>query len=272
MKMEKRDILLHDSGDYVNTSSSTKKITSLTYNVWCEDLYFEERMNYIVNIIKNSKPDVVGLVDANEACSDLISKSLGKYYSVFEVFTQNEDKSGCMLLCCKDTIELQKNTQPFYYDYPKGSRVIGADVVLKENLFKFSVLVTRLNDNPDNDHIREAQCGVLQQVTKDIKNYVMLGDFNFYSIDENGLTKLTASKDVWLEMNCPSRIKYTFDGLSNPMIKKKITVRNSRIYYASSQLEPKLLSLVGVDDIESIGEKRVKPSLYYGLEAVFLVS
>lgn len=268
--MEKRD-LSTSGNDEKEFGSDMNQLSVMTYNVWSESHYFEERMLYIINIIKDSEPDVVSLIDVNSKSMSLINKHLAKIYLIFEVFSQNEDKSGCVLLCSKKTLTLQEDTQPFYYDYPKGSRVIGADLTHIQSGFQFSALATRLNDNPDNDHIRDAQCAVLQQVIKDIDHFIVMGDFNIYSHEENAVKRLNNINDTWVTLNCPIKIKYTFNGFNNPMINKDMALRNSRIYYHSKTkvFSPFIMSLVGINNIQDIKEEAVKPSLYYGLESKY---
>lgn len=251
-------------------------LKAISYNVWNNSSYWQERIGAITKLIKTESPDVVCLIDVTEQAFHMISKILDKHYIIFQVFIDEKKQCGIVLLCNRDTVSIPEKSPPYYYDYPTGyGQIIGTELIHKRTGTKFHTLATKLDENPDNDHIRDNQCDVITQVVRKLENYILMGDMNIYHRSEKAEEKLSlvgASSrmiDSWIKIGCPNKVRYTYDGKKNPIIKNKLQVRNARIYYRSRHhlLKVKSISLLGYENIsETI---KVPPSPYYGLETIF---
>jgi endonuclease/exonuclease/phosphatase family metal-dependent hydrolase len=245
-------------------------IKVLTYNIWDRQEYWQERIEHVVRLIKEHGPDVTCLLDVSENCYNYINDQLEKTYIVFQVFLLEGERTGMVLLCKRDTVNLPEGTQPYYYDFNCGiGRVIGVELKLLSNGERLHVLCTKLDDHRDNDHIRSDQFAVVQQVIKKLRNCIVVGDFNIFRDGEEVQHKIMSSKlnDAWTKMGCPNRVKYTFDGKRNHITQDQSQLRASRIYYMGSHLHIKSLGLIGTNYISD--RLKVRPSCHYGLIGTF---
>lgn len=243
-------------------------IKILTYNIWDKQEYWQERIQHVVKLIKDGFPDVACLLEVSENCYHYVAKMLDPFYIVFQVFIEEGNKSGMVLLCRHDTVSLPTGCQPYYYDFKSEGRIIGVELVLKSNSERFHFLCTKLDDHRDNDHIRSDQFSVVQHVIKGIKNCILVGDFNIFGDKEEVESKIMKSKlsDAWIKMGCPNRIKYTFDGKRNGITRDRTQMRASRIYYSGSHLSIRSMGLTGTGCISP--DVQISPSCHYGLTAV----
>lgn len=241
----------------------------MNYNIWDKVEYWEERVQQIVRIIKDNSPDVCCLHEVSQPCYTYIRDALKSFYLVFQAFIDEGDKVGSVLLCKLDTVSLPEGSQPYYYDFPRSNgRVIGVELVIQSNGDRVNMLCTKLDDHPDNDHIRNEQFKVVQQVLKGLRNCILAGDFNIFHDDEDIIRELTSSKltDAWVKLGCPNRVKYTFDGKRNTITKDRSQLRASRVYY-TGHFQPKAFSLVGTSHISA--SLRITPSCHYGVISTF---
>lgn len=253
-------------------TSPIKCLRLLTHNIWNNDSYLQERLGAVIKNIKIKNPDVACLIDVSEQAYHILNNTLDKHYLLFQVFIDEGNKSGTVIFCNRHTIEIPEGSQPYYYDYPQGGRILGCELIHKESMLNFHVLATRLDYNPDNDHIREAQCDVIHNVVRKLDNYVVLGDFNVYHRAEKAEQFLNhIMNDVWIKMHCPSKLRYTYNGKTNPIIKNNEKIRNTRIYYRSKKdkFVPKSMSLSCIGMISDT--VKLPPSPYYCLEAIIQI-
>jgi endonuclease/exonuclease/phosphatase family metal-dependent hydrolase len=248
-------------------------IKVLTYNIWHKEEYWQERIQHVVKLVKDTSPDVCCLLEVSQNCYHYVAKTLDPFYIVFQVFIEEGDTAGMVLLCRREAVELPEGSQPYYYDYSSGEgRVIGVELVLLSNGEHIHVLCTKLDDHRDNDHIRSDQFGMVQHVIKGIKNCILVGDFNVFGDKEEIDSKIMQSKlnDSWIKMGCPNKIKYTFDGKRNHITRDRTQLRASRVYYSGSHLSIRSMGFIGTGHISP--DVPISPSCHYGLTAVFQCS
>ena len=246
----------------------------MTYNVWNNKSYWQERIGSIIRILKDLKPDVACLLDVNEVQYSMLRDALDTIYTIFQGFIDENKKAGTVFFCNKKTVDIID--QPYFYDYNfTNGCVIGVEILIKSSGNKVNVVATELDKVPANDHIRADQIKMIQQVLKPLKHFILVGDFNIYNYREEGETKLTQCKlvDSWSKLGCPSKIKYTYDCKKNNCFKftdknDRTQLRNSRIYYNDTkQIEIKGLSLIGLEHINP--QIPIPPSCFYGLMGTF---
>ncbi len=246
----------------------------MTYNIWNNRSYWQERTCSVIKILRELQPDVACLLDVNESQYGMLKEALEKYYTVFQGFIEEGNKAGAVFFCNKATVDIVD--QPYFYDYNFAyGCVIGVEVLIKSTGNKVHVVATELDKTPDNDHIRADQVNMIQQVLKPLKHFILVGDFNIYNYREDGEKKLSQCKliDAWSKIGCPPKIKYTYDCKKNNCFRfsdkvDRTQLRNSRIYYNDThQIEIKGLSLIGLEHINP--EIPIPPSCFYGLMATF---
>lgn len=242
----------------------------MSWNVWggSDTDYLQERMEAVVTAVKREEADVLALLDVSESALSILTEGLVKAYLMFQVFKDNGESTGTVLLCNRTTVKIHDGTQPYYYDFPGGSNVIGAELNHLQTGLYFNVLATRLNDGPESDHLREGQADIINQVVRSFSNFFLIGDINTYSSKEAVESKLNHLTDSYLDLQCPSRVRYTYDGVKNSLITSKLQLRNTRLLFKSKtrQLSCLSLSLVGQMPLSDI---QTEPSMYYGLSGLY---
>jgi endonuclease/exonuclease/phosphatase family metal-dependent hydrolase len=245
-------------------------LKAMTYNVWNKEEYWEGRIDRVVKIIKDQSPDICCLHDVSEQCYKYVQRTLESFYIVFQVFLEEGEKVGTVLLCRKETVDLPEGTQPYYYDFTAGQgRVIGVELIHLSTGEHYHVLCTKLDDRRDNDHIRAEQYDVIHHIIGSIKQCIVMGDFNIHSDTEDIIGRLAESKliDSWTALGCPSKVKYSSDGKRNHITQDRSQFRNARIYYCCDHLVVRSQSLVGTSKISDT--LPITPSSHYGLVAIF---
>lgn len=264
-KVAKKEIELEQE---IQETIKYPTISILTYNVWASTEYLHERCDTIIKIIKEKQPDLVALHEVTEITYDIFQKALEKSYLIFQVFIDERNPYGTVLMCNYATTQIFEGTQPYYYDFQDG-RVMGVEIYHNQSEMRFNFLATKLDDHADNDHIRDQQITVIQQVMKTMKHVILAGDFCSYDIQEDFEKRIRSMKllDTWQRVGCPQMAKFTMSK-KNPLAKGN--QRWSRIYTsATSRWQPRNFTLVGTGKIGNLG---IPPSRHYGVMSVMRCS
>lgn len=268
--MERRELSVAKISQSTTSNSNAKFLRIMSWNVWggSDTDYLQERMEAVVTAVKREQADVLALLDVSESALSILTEGLVKAYLLFQVFKDSGESTGTVLLCNRSTVKIHDGTQPYYYDFPSGSNVIGAELNHLQTGLYFNVLATRLNDGPESDHLREGQADIINQVVRSFSNFFLIGDINTYSSKEAVESKLNHLTDSYLDLQCPSRVRYTYDGVKNSLITSKLQLRNTRLLFKSKtrQLSCLSLSLVGQKPLSDI---ETEPSMYYGLSGLY---
>lgn len=247
----------------------------LTWNIWCEDDYMYERMAHIVRNIRHQSPDVICLQEVTAVSYSILKKALESQYESFQIFIDEKAAYGLCIMSKKGTTQIiaTGDDGPYYYDFEgcttMGRKVIGCQIVHSSGV-KFHILNTHLESMGENDHLRSDQFDIIKKVTKHMKHCFLVGDLNICSPSEEIEKKISESKfyDAWIEMGCPSKIKYTYNYRKNSNVKSRYMSRLDRILYTNkSSFEMKSLSLIGCDTISDTVQ--IHASDHFGLLAEF---
>jgi len=234
----------------------------MNYNIFCntrntKDTAEAMRIEAIVRIIKEADPDVVALHNVDSNAFALVMGMLEHRYLIFQVFTDEKDMYGDVLLFHKERIELPDGSQPYYYDFKNG-RIIGTEIRTK-SAHQFHILTTSLDPGMDAENLRSDQFDTIQQVLKPLKNFILLADFPVADIHEPLERQITAVRmsDAWIKLGCPEQLR-TCTGVTN---------RCNRIYYRLPDTFW-LNSLIasGLDRMKDTG---APPSPHAAITAVF---
>ena len=254
--------------EHINT-----KFTIMTYNVWFEEKYIQERTEKIIETIKLYEPDVICFQELTERSYEYLENKLTDIYYIFQIFMSEKNPYGCGIGCKRSSVEIIQ--QPYYYDYNNtkmSRRLIGCEVKIRGK--HFHILNTHLESLPMNDHLRSLQFNTIKQVITPLSNVILCGDFNIIRDDEQINSKIANSKlyDSWIQIGCPSRICYTYNHKKNSNIKGKYQNRLDRIYYSVNDesdfnLEVKRMALTGLSKINN--DIPIQPSDHFGLLAEF---
>ena len=255
--------------DFTLETSPVSKVSLkiITYNIGTglDESYQTERLLAVLKLVKTGDADVVCLHDVNVRQLKVLQEGLESTYLQFQVFVEEKNLSGTLLMLKYDTVDIPDGSQPYYYDFTQGEgRIIGTEITHLQSGHRFHILTTRVEDGSDNDHVREAQYQIIDQVIKPLKNFILVGDFNIYRINEAMQQRLDSSRmtDFWYSMGCPSLVKHTT---------KHGRIRSARVYTCMTSkkinLIPQAMCLLGV---KNIGDTvPVPPANSYALLTIF---
>ena len=254
------------SGDIEEADRILSIVKFMNYNIACNnkrtrDSTETDRIECIVKIIKEADGDVVALHNVDSSAFMILNSMLEQRYMIFQVFTDEKDLYGDVLLFHKDRISIPDGSQPYYYDFKNG-RIIGTEIQTRPangiEPHRFHVLTTTLDSSIDGENIRSDQFDTVLRVTKTLQHFIILGEFNICDINEPIERQLFKSQlsDAWIKLGCPELLRSCVGHL-----------RSTRVYYqlpGSIWLNSQIAS--GLDRIKDIN---ITPSPYAALTTVF---
>jgi exonuclease III len=271
--MIKRTLINDDNDDNGGNDNGNggSLLRLITWNIWSSEDYLQERVLHMITIIKKLHPDLICLQEVTVDSLKIIKDALDTQYHSFQIFVDEGASSGLLLMCRQNTTTIID--QPYYYDFSDtGRRVVGCEIEHNESGKRMHILTTHLEPSPENDFKRAEQFEVINKVIKPLRNCFLCGDFNILNSGEEVERKIEASKlrDVYIDIGCPSKIKYTYNHHKNKNITNKVSARPDRILYSNYHSHTvRALRLLGTDVIDRIG---IMPSNHYGLAADFQIN
>lgn len=261
---------------YFESGEKHHTITALSYNVWFNDAYARERTLKIISIIREQMPDLIGLQELTKDTFELVDSRLSPFYQIFQAFISEGNPYGTCIMCKRDTVRIvEGEDNPYYYDYSNtemSRRIIGCEVEFTNFVAPhFHVLTTHLESLPENDTFRNSQFEIVKKVIKPLKNCILLGDFGIWNSNEQLEQNINNSKlnDAWIKMGCPYKVKYSYNAKKNQNIKGRDQFRFDRVLYHSHLIKPKLLGLVGRNNVSNTVP--LPPSNHFGLLVDFQI-
>lgn len=244
----------------------------LTFNVWMEPIYVQERMQEIIRIITESTPDVVCLQEVTPEIYQIFKQQLSTYtfskarltqgYDVLTLVQRNyktkflrvnlpsimgrnlevtifssKDKSGCQTDWLIGNFHLESG---FFGQHPL------AKVKYQQLNICFSIIEDQLEaKRVKND--RKVRC-------------LIMGDTNFGFRDYPKVHRKW--KDAWVIDGKLAEYQFTNNGVTNTNLKHRYKNRMDRIYLRTDLLRLDDFKLVGTKTIPGIN---IHPSDHYGI-------
>jgi hypothetical protein len=234
---------------YNISSSSTSSSTDLAL-----------RMRVLAKIIMGGEPDAVCLLNVCVPGYQVLQRLLNPRYTLFQVFQEEKEKYGEVLLCHREKTRIVDGTQPYYYDFNVGKgRIIGVELRLHAFEHVIHLLLTKLDDKAENADVRAGQFAIVRQVLEPLDRAILVGDFNLFSVEEPVEQEVQPAKlkDAWVELGCPSALR-------SP--NKNKDLRSTRIYHKDDELHVNRMSLLGTSVLKKLN---TQPADHYGLTASF---
>ena len=287
MEYESPDIKVYRKELDETTTISEEPTTStllrvLTYRLTCDSSYWQERLDAIMKIIRDTGTDVACLHGVTEDWWKRIKTACGKYFVPFQIFVEEGNTEGTVLMCNARTTRIVDGTQPYYYDFPGSEgRVIGVELVSLRARAKgsFHIVTTELGQD---DEQRATEANIVAQVLQSLKNYILAGEFPICEEREeaDNILNHLAGRDQWRHMGCPQKLRYTRrrperepdedkedDETEEQSTKKRSEfIRSARIY---SRMTVSSLCLVGLGRTSDSVQQ--PPSNCYGLLATYVL-
>ena len=221
----------------------------LTYNIWFDQLYMEERITEICKIIINNEVDIVSLQEVTSKSLIILKKYLSKiyYFSKYELLKNYDNviiSKYEILEIHSEKLPLTQMDREFHY------------IIIKYDNIKIKIIGIHLESNySKGNDIKYKQ---LQHIFNNIStNCIIMGDTNII----NDVEIPNNIKDIWIEYGKKDELKYTFDYINNSNIYGKYRSRLDRIYI-DKNYKVLNLELVGIKEIDKYG---VYPSDHFGI-------
>ena len=252
----------------------------LTFNIWFDQYFNEQRTRAITDIIQQHDPDVICLQEVTTRSIQYVCASTFIRQHYFASDSPDDDYSSVhpygVWMGVKKNLPIKRI---FFNTLPSGM----CRAALSVEFQKSSMVVTTVHlESLDNTELRYKQLSIIAKFQRAYKNAVLCGDFNFDSERnytdylpylENDFLKTNMSEyvDVWQVLKYPELGK-TFDTTTNKMISNHQTevMRYDRIILASAESKWKAadIQMIGNQAIyvgQEYQNSKVYPSDHYGL-------
>lgn len=181
----------------------------LTWNLNCEDNY-RERLSGIIQLVKDQDPDIIAFQEVLYGSYDLIVNEFPEYNYFLDNKVQYNRLYGEIILTKYQILE------SCYVPFSNSPNIRGITCYKHED---FHVITTHL-ENKDTHNSRNTKELVDFVENNNIKNFVMLGDFNYYDSDgklnyPQVYTENTYQRDY---DSRPDRIYYSNFEPQNPLV------------------------------------------------------
>ena len=150
-------------------------LTVATFNVWFDDYFFETRLRAILQILKESEADVIGLQEVTVEALDVLSKDpwLRDSHFLSDVDGATFRDYGVVLLSKLPIERIEVCTLPG----PMERRMVLASFVV--NGEPLEIAVVHLESLKTSSRVRVQQLHALFDRLQEARHAVMMGDFNF---------------------------------------------------------------------------------------------
>jgi len=222
------------------TNQMSTKLSFITYNIWFDQLQFQQRNQHMLKIIQQKNPDFVCLQEVTPAfVADILLKDhwITKNYTLSDSTGSTVDPYGVMLLSKYPHQKLTVVDLPTRMD---RSLLLGEYVI---NSVPVAVGTVHL-ESLSNALRREKQIEIIAKSMSGFLHWFLMGDFNFdsernYVLGMGALENDILSRhmpnaiDTWAALNPDKSSGKTFDSDINLMLTDEERMRYDRIMMQS---------------------------------------
>jgi len=255
--------------DSFDTNVRADTLTFVTFNIWFGEYYFEQRFHALMDILKDTDADIIGLQEVTHESLELILEEewVKDNYFISDITGTTFLSYGVIFLSRIPVKQLEL--------YPLKS-LMGRYVLIAEfniNGQKLLVGTTHLESLRHSAKIRRVQLEKIFAWLDNSDNSVLMGDFNFCSSWEENSNIDNRYSDIWkvLRVNEPGYTEDTDINLMRKQLKRpEKKVRFDRIISRSSTpgWKPNRINRLGMKPI-SPEYPNVFPSDHFGLLGIF---
>ena len=242
-----KKIKSNESNEYFNA------ISILSYNILmdkydAEKIYSEIRWSKQFEEISKLNPDIIGFQEVRSNYLELLKKQ-HFIKNDYLIISMDEELYGnyTTLTLVKKNLFIEKS---YSYHFIASYFSISIIVDLWINKKPLRIINVHLRPYTDNVGIREKQLKEIYEFTKETKNLIILGDFNFDSIEDEKSIDNSICFDVFKKLN-PNEEGITFDSSINPLIdwdgidRNKDRFRTDRIVIGNNcEFKPKNIEMI----------------------------
>jgi len=269
-------------------SRHAANIVVLTWNVWFDTrMEFDLRLKSLVSQVLAASPCVAGLQEVTPRFAAAVRTS-HKLTSLYAVSPNEITSYGCLLLVRRD-FPVSWQEQPLPSNMGRTLLVAECAALARRPAFTVGTVHLESLNSPSK---RREQLAVCRRMLQGRPAACLCGDFNFDSrrawgdwlrpvptpdcdLENHVLSReLPGYVDCWPALHPGGEPGYTFDGQTNSLCiaDAKEQMRYDRIL-TSGAFTPRLIEIIGLEDIQAEGEgaagapglKGLKASDHYGL-------
>ncbi|XP_015063827.1 uncharacterized protein LOC107009074 [Solanum pennellii] len=283
--IEQSDSVEQELGKTFSTSKS-KVLKILTYNVWFADIEMNKRMKAIGNLISLHKPDVICFQEVTPEIYDIFQHS--GWWKMYSCSISNVMELTRGYFC----MQLSKLAVKSYSCKPFSNSIMGRELCIAEiEVEKDTTLVVATShlESPcpgppkwdqmySKERVQQAKEAV--ELLERKRNVVFCGDMNWDDKLDGQFPPTDGWIDAWGKMK-PEEIGWTYDTKSNKMLSANRTLQK-RLDRIACKLQDfcitdvKMIGKDAIPNLTYIKEKKVKsevkkltlpvlPSDHYGL-------
>jgi len=223
-----------------------KKMLFLTYNIWFDERYFQQRIKTLCREIKIYQPDFIALQEVTEESLKIIRKAFPKYHFI-----------GEELNFCYDTLLLSKVKPKNWEKYLLPKTKMGRSILYGEfeiNQKPLAVGTFHLESDFSKNNPKEEQFHFITHLLT--QPTIIMGDTNF-TTNPN-----THYLDAFLQAGEPESEKYTYSKTNTNT--KSNNSRLDRIFYNFETI-PTKFQLIGTQPTVITPTKSIHPSDHFGV-------
>ena len=248
-----------------------------TFNIWFDHLYMLERMRLIVKeILEESVPiDVIAFQEVTAVSLEYFQKSplKDRYYFMKKKLTKSYDT---VILLRKDQgLGLISYNCVEFPDTAMGRGLEIIKIYNHKAQKYYLIATTHLESQFHTNEIKLNQfknsfqtLEKLNQMTPEAQKAsltILMGDTNIINPEESQFKVPDGWSDIYLELNPPKNLKYTYDYSMNNNVYLKKKSRLDRIYYQSSSMKPNSFAFLGQEP----NQEGIYPSDHFGILSTF---
>jgi tyrosyl-DNA phosphodiesterase 2 len=247
---------------------AARNLTLLTFNAWFMPFGYLERSKALLEIIRFSDADIIGLQEVTPELLEMILEQdwVRKDYLVSDFQGRTVGPHGVLLLSRLPIRSLVLYNPPSALN----RKLLIAELLLNSSMTK--IAVCHLDSRKKNAHMRAEQLTGLFPLMEDAPHAILMGDFNF-DPDSTGETSNMDGRyeDMWSLLK-PDNPGFTIDTDINTMRleqkgePKKVRFDRILVRSGSPGWRPESIRLLGTDPIKETNPA-VFPSDHFGLMA-----
>ncbi len=245
----------------VTGATERNELTVVTYNIWFNDHFADQRYHAIADLLARNMPHVMVFQEVTEAAVTVFLAQAWVRENYYRAAVTGNDFGNYGMLVLS-TMPISRAT------YTRLPTRLGRGYLCAEVTINGSPMViasVHLESGKAASGLRARQLRRVLRALRTAEEAVVLGDFNMRDAEN---TRIVASYcDVWPVLR-PNDAGFTEDTSVNLMRwdtkNKRRQVRFDRVLYKGTRWEPTAIELLGTEPISS-GLPRIFPSDHFGV-------
>lgn len=229
----------------MNENQSINSLKVLTFNVWFDEVYFEERSRALVDLLKEKDPDIICLQEMTPRLLNYLKerKWIRNNFYLSDCDSKTVNPYGVVIL---------SRIAPSVFSIHRLPTKMARKFLVCECEIrgeKLAIATVHL-ESLQHSNARELQLEIIFSLLSQYSSVLFMGDFNFYNEEEEEFLDATYI-DIWPVVH-PTLFGFT-------CVSKKREARLDRMLVRSNCFQPLEIELIGKDGLPGL---ELTPSLH----------